>query len=436
MIPGILQSNQTKGAGTMAAMNINAKKLMEMIESKKIFLVDFWAPWCPHCVKINPAYNLVAEQRSDTIEVVKLNMDEDEKLWSEFSLEYIPTLRLYVDGKAVASTVAPASKAAIDEFLSGILPEQKKQNDDHVYDMIVIGGGPAGYTAAIYGARADMAPVLYEGLQPGGQLTTTTDIENYPGFENGIGGQALMETMKAQAMRLGADLRVGTVTSADLSERPFRITVDGSKEILAETLIIATGATAKYLGLPSETRFKGLGVSACATCDGFFYRRKTVAVVGGGDTACEEATYLAGLCRKVYMIVRRDVLRASQAMQERVMATENIEILWNCNTQEILGDDAGVTGARLVRKDGEVFDIAVDGFFLAIGHHPNSELFSQWVKVDKEGYIITDGKTSRTNVDGVFAAGDVQDPLYRQAITAAASGCRAALDAEKFIKMQ
>ncbi len=308
--------------------------------------------------------------------------------------------------------------------------------DMETVKCLIIGGGPAGYTAAIYGARADMAPVLYEGLQPGGQLTTTTDIENYPGFENGIGGQALMETMKAQAMRLGADLRVGTVTSADLSERPFRITVDGSKEILAETLIIATGATAKYLGLPSETRFKGLGVSACATCDGFFYRRKTVAVVGGGDTACEEATYLAGLCRKVYMIVRRDVLRASQAMQERVMATENIEILWNCNTQEILGDDAGVTGARLVRKDGEVFDIAVDGFFLAIGHHPNSELFSQWVKVDKEGYIITDGKTSRTNVDGVFAAGDVQDPLYRQAITAAASGCRAALDAEKFIKMQ
>lgn len=301
---------------------------------------------------------------------------------------------------------------------------------------LIIGGGPAGYTAAIYGARADMAPVLYEGTQPGGQLTTTTDIENYPGFENGIGGQELMETMKAQAVRLGADLRNGTVTSADLSERPFRIVVDGSKEIQAETLIIATGAAAKYLGLPSETKFKGLGVSACATCDGFFYRRKTVAVVGGGDTACEEATYLAGLCKKVYMIVRRDVLRASQAMQERVMSTENIEILWNCNTQEILGDEAGVTGARLVRKDGEVFDIALDGFFLAIGHHPNSELFSKWVNVDKEGYIVTDGRTSATNVAGVFAAGDVQDPLYRQAITAAASGCRAALDAERFLKMQ
>ena len=300
---------------------------------------------------------------------------------------------------------------------------------------LIIGGGPAGYTAAIYGARAEIAPVVYEGMQPGGQLTTTTDIENYPGFENGIAGQELMSVMKNQAVRLGAQVRTGAVTFVDLSSRPFKVVIDGSHEISAETLIIATGATAKYLGLPSETRFKGLGVSACATCDGFFYRKKVVAVVGGGDTACEEATYLAGLCKKVYMIVRRDVLRASEAMQERVRNTENIEILWNCNTQEVLGDEYGVTGARLVRKDGEVFDIAVDGFFLAIGHHPNSELFNQWVAVDKEGYIITDGKTSKTNVEGVFAAGDVQDPVYRQAITAAASGCRAALDAEKFLKM-
>ena len=300
---------------------------------------------------------------------------------------------------------------------------------------LIVGGGPAGYTAAIYGARADIAPVVYEGVQPGGQLTTTTDIENYPGFENGIGGQELMSTMKAQAVRLGAEIRTGVVTDADLSTRPFKIVIDGQNEIEAETLIIATGATAKYLGLPSEDKFRGLGVSACATCDGFFYRKKTVAVVGGGDTACEEATYLAGLCKKVYMIVRRDVLRASEAMQERVRNTENIEILWNCNTQEVLGDEYGVTGVRLLRKDGEVFDIAVDGFFLAIGHHPNSEIFNRWVAVDKEGYIITDGKTSKTNVEGVFAAGDVQDPLYRQAITAAASGCRAALDAEKFLKM-
>lgn len=301
---------------------------------------------------------------------------------------------------------------------------------------LIIGGGPAGYTAAIYAARADMAPVVYEGVQPGGQLTTTTDIENYPGFENGILGQTLMDTMKAQAVRLGADVRTGTISSVDLSERPFKVVVDSGEQLLAETLVIATGATAKYLGLPSETKFRGLGVSACATCDGFFYRKKVVAVVGGGDTACEEATYLAGLCKKVYMIVRRDVLRASEAMQERVKNTENIEILWNCNTQEVLGDEYGVTGVRIARKDGEVFDVALDGFFLAIGHHPNSELFSQWVNVDAEGYIITDGKTSKTNVEGVFAAGDVQDPLYRQAITAAASGCRAALDAEKFLKMK
>ena len=307
------------------------------------------------------------------------------------------------------------------------------QNED--IKFLIIGGGPAGYTAAIYGARADLSPVLYEGMQPGGQLTTTTDIENYPGFENGISGTGLVETMRAQAIRLGADVRTGTITSVDLSSRPFKVVVDSQKELHAQSLVIATGATAKYLGLPSETKFRGLGVSACATCDGFFYRKKVVAVVGGGDTACEEATYLAGLCRKVYMIVRRDVLRASQAMQERVKATENIEILWNCNTLEVLGDDAGVTGARLQRKDGEIFDIALDGFFLAIGHHPNSDLFSEWVNVDKEGYIVTDGKTSRTNVEGVFAAGDVQDPVYRQAITAAASGARAALDAEKFLKM-
>ena len=300
---------------------------------------------------------------------------------------------------------------------------------------LIVGGGPAGYTAAVYASRADIAPVVYEGLQPGGQLTTTTDIENYPGFENGISGQQLVDTMRAQAVRLGAEVRNGAITSADLSQRPFKIVVDGDKEIEAETLIIATGATAKYLGLPSEIKYRGLGVSACATCDGFFYRKKTVAVVGGGDTACEEATYLAGLCKKVYMIVRRDVLRASEAMQERVRNTENIEILWNCNTQEVLGDEYGVTGARLVRKDGEVFDIAIDDFFLAIGHHPNSDLFKEWIEVDKEGYIVTDGKTSKTNVPGVFAAGDVQDPLYRQAITAAASGCRAALDAEKFLKM-
>ncbi|MDE6871698.1 MAG: thioredoxin-disulfide reductase [Bacteroidales bacterium] len=299
---------------------------------------------------------------------------------------------------------------------------------------LIIGGGPAGYTAAIYTSRSNLSPVLYEGIQPGGQLTTTTDVENYPGFENGIAGPQLMESMKAQAKRLGADIRNGMVTSIDLSSRPFKAVIDGEKEILAETVVISTGATAKYLGLPSEEKFRGMGVSACATCDGFFYRGKDVAVVGGGDTACEEATYLAGICRKVYMIVRRDVFRASAAMQEKVRNTGNIEVLWNTSTQEILGDMSGVTGARLQRKDGEVFEISVDGFFLAIGHHPNSELFKPWVDTDPEGYILTDGKTSRTNVPGVFAAGDVQDPMYRQAIAAAGSGCRAAMDVEKFLR--
>ncbi|MBR5042925.1 MAG: thioredoxin-disulfide reductase [Bacteroidales bacterium] len=299
---------------------------------------------------------------------------------------------------------------------------------------LIIGGGPAGYTAAIYAARAAISPVLYEGLEPGGQLTTTTVVENFPGFPDGVDANSLMADMRSQAVRLGADIRSGAVSAADLSQRPFKITVDGCTEIEAETLIIATGATAKYLGLPSEQKFRGLGVSACATCDGFFYRRKDVAVVGGGDTACEEATYLAGLCNKVYMIVRRDVLRASAAMQERVANTPNIEILWNCNTREVLGDSSGVTGVRLERKGGELFDIAVDGFFLAIGHHPQSDLFTTWIKTDEAGYIITDGRSSATNVEGVFAAGDVQDPRYRQAITAAASGCRAALDAEKFLK--
>jgi thioredoxin reductase (NADPH) len=305
--------------------------------------------------------------------------------------------------------------------------------NEHVRCLIV-GGGPAGYTAAIYASRAALSPVLYEGMEPGGQLTTTTMVENFPGFPGGVDANVLMNSMREQAQKLGADIRRGTVTAVDFGVRPLRLTVDSDTQIEADSVIIATGATARYLGLPSEQKFRGLGVSACATCDGFFYRRKDVAVVGGGDTACEEATYLAGLCRKVYMIVRRDVLRASEAMQERVRKTENIEILWNCNTQEVLGDEGGVTGARLVRKDGEVFDIKVDGFFLAIGHHPVSELFSKWVETDSEGYIVTDGVSGRTNVEGVYAAGDVQDPRYRQAINAAASGCRAALEAEKYLK--
>ena len=299
---------------------------------------------------------------------------------------------------------------------------------------LIIGSGPAGYTAAIYTARAGLNPVLYEGITPGGQLTTTTEIENFPSHPEGIDGNELMSRMRAQAERFGTDIRFGAVTKAELGARPFVITIDGEKQIEAESVIICTGATAKYLGLPSEERFKGMGVSACATCDGFFYRKKDVAVVGGGDTACEEATYLAGLCRQVYLIVRKPFLRASQAMQERVKNTPNIEVLFEHNTAEILGDESGVTGIRVRHNNGTEREIELSGIFMAIGHHPNTELFAGQVELDEQGYIVTKDGSSRTNIEGVFAAGDVQDPHYRQAITAAGSGCRAALDCERFLK--
>lgn len=299
--------------------------------------------------------------------------------------------------------------------------------------ILIIGSGPAGYTAAIYASRANLKPVLYEGIEPGGQLTTTTDVENFPGHPDSVSGPDLMGLMRRQAERFGADIRTGNVTRADLSSRPFHVVIDGEKEIKAETLIIATGATAKYLGLPSETKFRGQGVSACATCDGFFYRKKDVAVVGGGDTACEEATYLASICRQVYMIVRKPYLRASKAMQHRVMNTPNIEVLFEYNTAEVLGDDTGVTGVTIRHNDGKERTLAVAGFFVAIGHHPNTELFRNQLELDAEGYIRTEGNSSKTSVEGVFAAGDVQDPAYRQAITAAGSGCIAALDCERFL---
>lgn len=299
--------------------------------------------------------------------------------------------------------------------------------------VLIIGSGPAGYTAAIYLSRANLQPVLYEGITPGGQLTTTTEIENFPGYPDGVDGNQMMADMRRQAERFGAQIRTGVITRVDLASRPFHVVVDGEQELRAESIIIATGATAKYLGLPSETKYRGQGVSACATCDGFFYRKKDVAVVGGGDTACEEATYLASLCRKVYLIVRKPFLRASKAMQQRVFNTPNIEVLFEHNTAEVLGDESGVTGALLRANDGSERKIDISGFFLAIGHHPNTELFADQLQLDAEGYIITEGTSSRTNIEGVFAAGDVQDPHYRQAITAAGSGCVAALDCERFL---
>lgn len=300
--------------------------------------------------------------------------------------------------------------------------------------VLILGSGPAGYTAAIYAARANLKPVLYEGIQPGGQLTTTTEVENFPGYPQGITGTEMMEDLKKQAMRFGTDVRFGIATSTDLSKQPYRVVIDDEKVIETDALIIATGATAKYLGLESEEKFKGMGVSACATCDGFFYRGKDVAVVGGGDTACEEATYLAGLCNKVYMIVRKPFLRASKAMQDRVFNTPNITVMFEHVTKEIVGDQSGVNGVILTNtKTGEDVKIDISGFFLAIGHHPNSDIFKPWIETDEVGYIKTVPGTSKTNLPGVFACGDVQDPHYRQAITAAGSGCMAAIDAERYL---
>ena len=302
--------------------------------------------------------------------------------------------------------------------------------------VLIVGSGPAGFTAAIYTSRANLSPVLYEGIEPGGQLTTTTEIENFPGYPQGITGTAMMEDLRQQALRFGADVRKGIITSIDLSQRPFKAVVDHQHEIEADAVIVATGASAKYLGLESEAKFRGMGVSACATCDGFFYRKQDVAVVGGGDTACEEATYLASICKKVYLIVRKNYLRASKAMQERVFNTPNIEVLFEHNTAEVLGDEDGVTGVRVVSNSGEERVLDIMGFFLAIGHHPNVEVFKGQLELDEQGYIKVVPGTSKTSVEGVFAAGDVKDPHYRQAITAAGSGCIAALDCERWLLAQ
>ena len=301
---------------------------------------------------------------------------------------------------------------------------------------LIIGSGPAGYTAAIYASRANLEPVLFEGLQPGGQLTTTTEVENFPGYPEGITGPELMEDLKKQAQRYGTEVYPGRATSVDFSVRPFKVTIDNEQVIEADTVIISTGATAKYLGLPDETKYAGQGVSACATCDGFFYRKKKVAVVGGGDTACEEATYLSGLADKVYLVVRKPYLRASQIMQERVMNNPKIEILFEHNAVGLYGEK-GVEGVHLVKRmgepDEEKIDLAIDGFFLAIGHTPNTDIFKNFLELDEVGYIKIDNPTSKTNIEGVFAAGDVADPNYRQAITAAGMGCRAAMDAERYL---
>ena len=310
-------------------------------------------------------------------------------------------------------------------------------NEIEKMKCLIIGSGPAGYTAAIYASRANLNPVLYEGIQQGGQLTTTTSVENFPGYPDGVDGATMMEDFRKQAINYGADIRAGIVTNVDLSSAPFKLTINGRKAIETESLIIATGASAKYLDLPDEQKYAGQGVSACATCDGFFYRKKKVAVVGGGDTACEEALYLSTLATKVYMIVRKPFFKASEIMQEKVINTSNIQVLFEHNTIGLFGEN-GVEGAHLVKRQGESdeekVNITIDGFFLAIGHTPNSKLFTNQLPIDENGYIITENGSPRTRIPGVFVAGDVADPVYRQAITAAASGCKAAIEAEKYLR--
>ena len=308
--------------------------------------------------------------------------------------------------------------------------------EQNIINCLILGSGPAGLTAAIYASRAGLNPVVYEGIQPGGQLTTTTEIENFPGYPQGTTGVQMMDDLRQQALRFGADIRWGIATEVDFSEKPYKVTIDGTTTLLAHTVIIATGASAKYLGLEDEAKYAGSGVSACATCDGFFYRKKVVAVVGGGDTACEEAMYLASLCKHVYLIVRRDVLRASQVMQDRVKNKENITILYKHQTVGLTGDGV-VEGANLVKNKGEEGEenvhIDIDGFFLAIGHQPNSKVFKPYIETDEVGYIITQGSSPKTNIEGIFAAGDVADPTYRQAVTSAGSGCKAAIEAERYL---
>ncbi|TCD01143.1 thioredoxin-disulfide reductase [Pedobacter psychroterrae] len=307
------------------------------------------------------------------------------------------------------------------------------QETEHV-QCLIIGSGPAGYTAAIYAARADLKPVMYTGMEPGGQLTQTTEVDNFPGYPNGITGPEMMEDFRKQAERFGTDVRFGYVSSVDFSSLPHKVVVDEIKTITADTVIISTGATAKWLGLPSEQKYNGFGVSACAVCDGFFFKGQDVAIVGAGDTAAEEATYLAKLCKKVYMLVRRDEFRASKAMVHRVLNTPNIEVVYNTETKEILGNGKNVTAVRVLNNQtGEESDIPVEGFFVAIGHKPNTDIFKGWLEMDETGYLKTIPGTSKTTIEGVFASGDVQDHYYRQAITAAGSGCMAALDAERYL---
>ena len=415
----------------MAAMNIQSRQLKEMIESGKSVLVDFWAPWCPHCRKINPAYEQIAQEYAGSIEVVKVDMDEDDSLWEMFGVELIPTLRLYVDGKPVSSVVAPESKAAIDEFLCGILPKEKKDHSARPYDMIIVGGGPGGYTAALYAARAGLETLVIERLSAGGQMALTHQIDNYPGFAEGIGGYELAEQMQRQAERFGAKTLNAEVRSVDLSANPK--VIDSSEGTLyAKTVVLATGANPRELGLPEEKELIGRGVAYCAACDGMFYKGKTVVVVGGGNSAAADALLLSRIAKKVIVVHRRDTLRATKIYHEPLMNTQNVEFRWDSVVTQLLHEDR-LTGVNVKNvKTGEETQIDADGVFVSVGRKPATQWLGGQIELDESGYIAA-GENTQTSIPGVYAVGDVRTKLLRQVVTAVADGAMAVHMAEEYL---
>ena len=415
----------------MAARQINSQQLQALIEKKETILVDLWAPWCPHCRKINPAYEQIAAEYAGRLEVVKLDMDEDEQLWETLGVELIPTLRLYVNGEAVDSIVAPASKTEIDEFLAGFAEQDKKAHAQSAHDMVIIGGGPGGYTAALYAARAGLDTLVIERLSAGGQMALTHQIDNYPGFADGVGGYELAEQMQRQAERFGAKTRNAQVQSVDLGKNPKEIrTSEGT--FFAKTVVLATGANPRELGVDAERELVGRGVAYCAACDGMFYRGKTVVVVGGGNTAAADALLLSRIAQKVILVHRRDTLRATKIYHEPLEKAENVEFMWNSVVMELLHGDR-LTGVRIRNvQTGEETEIAADGVFVSVGRKPATELVAGQLKLDEAGYIAA-GESTQTSIPGVYAVGDVRSKLLRQVVTAVADGAVAVHMAEEYL---
>ena len=415
----------------MAPVNINSAQLAELVASKKTVLVDFWAPWCPHCRKINPIYEQIAEEYADMFEIVKLDMDEDDRLWDDLNVELIPTLRIYANGEVVDSIVNPDSKAAIEEFLAQMLPEHEQRVDDHIYDMIVVGGGPGGYTAALYAARADLDTLVVEKLSAGGQMSLTNQIDNYPGFEDGISGDNLATRMQRQAERFGAHTLNAEVKSIDMHSLEKRISTNQGT-LRARTVVLATGANPRELGVAGENELIGKGVAYCAACDGMVYKGKTVAVVGGGNSAVSDALILSRIAQKVIIIHRRDTLRATKVYHDPLMKAENVEFCWNSVVTGIIHEEK-LTGVRLKNvQTGEESELVCDGLFVSVGRKPATELVSGQLELDPSGYIVAD-ETTCTSIPGVYAVGDVRTKCLRQVVTAVSDGATAVHMAEEYL---